>query len=76
MSVFDMSEVEFREVLREKTTPEQLFLNCRGGAIYSYLSLLFGEDCRDSVLREWAFRWWADESLDKYDTIYQEWLKG
>lgn len=73
MSVFDMSEIEFREALSEKTTPELVFLNAK--EIYNFLSVLFGEDCSDSVLREWAFKWWADETYEKYDVIYNEWLK-
>jgi hypothetical protein len=73
MSVFDMNKTEFQKALAEKTTPEQLFLNAK--EVYNYLSILFGEDCRDSVLREWAFQWWTDVTLDKYETIYNEWLK-
>lgn len=71
-SVFDMSEVEFRGALKEKTTPELVFLNAKN--IYGFLSTLFEENCNDSVLREWAFQWFCEETGEKYDVIYNEWL--
>lgn len=72
-SVFDMSEGEFKEVLSQKTTAELIFLNVKD--IYGFLSILFGENCSDSVLREWAFQWYCDETGDSYDNIYNKWLE-
>lgn len=73
MSVFDMSEGEFKELLSQKTTPELVFLNA--GSIYDFMSILFGERCMDSVLREWAFQWYTEKTGDDYDNIYNKWLE-
>lgn len=72
MSVFDMSEGEFKEALSQKTTPELVYLNA--ASIYDFMSILFGENCGDSVLREWAFQWYCEQTNDSYDNIYNKWL--
>lgn len=73
MSVFDMDEGTFKEALAEKTTSELIFLNA--SSIYEFLSVLFGENCNDSVLREWAFQWYSEQTGDSYDNIYNKWLE-
>lgn len=72
MSVFEMSEYEFKEALSQKATPEMVYLNAPG--IYDFLSVLFGENCMDSLLREWAFQWYSEQTGDAYDNIYNRWL--
>ncbi len=71
--VFDMSEGEFKEVLSEKTTPEGVFVNA--GRIYDFLAEVFKQSCADSVLREWAFQWYSEQTGDSYDNIYNKWLE-
>lgn len=72
MSVFDMDHIQFKKALADKTTPELVYLNANN--IYDFLSILFGENCTDSVLREWAFQWWSEETNKNYDEIYNQWL--
>ena len=73
MSVFDLDEQEFKEALSEKTTPELVYLNAP--TIYDFMAVLFGENCGDSVLREWAFQWYSEQTKDAYDNIYNKWLE-
>lgn len=72
-SVFDMDAQEFRDALAGKTTPELIYANAPN--IYDYLSILFGENCTDSLLREWAFQWWTEQTKNSYDDIYDKWLE-
>lgn len=71
-SVYDMDWVEFKGELSQKTTAELVFLNA--GNIYDFLSILFGENCSDSLLREWAFQWYSEQTGQDYDVIYRRWL--
>jgi hypothetical protein len=72
MDVYEMTQEQFTAALAEKTTPEFVFEHA--GNVYETMTLLFGQDCSDSVLREWAFDW-ASEGLGiDYDDIYNRWL--
>ncbi len=72
MKVFDMDEGRFKAELTERTTPEVVFSNAKD--IYPFLTNLFGENCNDSVLREWAFQWYSEQTGDSYENIYNRWL--
>lgn len=71
-SVFDMGRNEFITELSNRTTTELLFENAH--RIYDYLAILFGENCSDSVLREWAFQWYANDKSEEYNKIYDKWM--
>lgn len=69
---YEMNEDQFKSALTSLTTPVQVIGNA--GRIYDYLTELFGTNCADSVLREWAFQWWADQTGHNYTAIYSHWL--
>lgn len=69
-----MNREEFLTELSSKTTAELVYLNAP--TIYDYLSILFGENCTDSLLREWTFQWYAEQTGQDYDVIYKKWLEG
>ena len=73
-SAYDMTRGQFIETLSVKTSPEKIFENAH--TIYEYMGKLFNENCTDSVLREWAFQWWAECTGNSYDEIYNRWLEG
>ena len=67
-----MEEVEFKETLEGKTSPQILWVNAP--RIYDFLSELFETNCYDSLLREWSFQWWEEKTGRGYDEIYDYWL--
>lgn len=69
---YAMNETQFKTALAERTTPQAIFENAP--RIYDYMTELFGTNCGDSVLREWAFQWWTETA--GYDVIYNKWLSG
>lgn len=69
---YEMSSAEFKAALEKKTTPAAVFKNAR--RIYDYLAEIFGQECMDSVLREWAFEWWSEKKKKDYRVIYKKWL--
>ncbi len=72
MDVYEMSQEQFTAVLAEATTPEVIF--DRASDVYEVMTEVIGQDCSDSVLREWAFEW-ASLALEiDYDVIYDRWL--
>lgn len=72
MNVMELSEEEFKQKLSELVRPEDLYINA--GHIYEFLINTFKQPCSDSVLREWAFQWWAEISDNSYSLIYNRWL--
>jgi hypothetical protein len=76
--LYEMSEQEFKDELAKKTSTGHIRTNAN--RIYDFLSELFETNCYDSVLREWAFQWYAENNLGKlsfsnaYDEIYYKWL--
>lgn len=72
-SVFDMGREEFINELSNRTTTELLFDNAH--RIYDYLGILFGENCSDSLLREWTFQWYTEITGEDYNVIYKKWLE-
>jgi hypothetical protein len=73
MNVFDMNREEFLDELAVKTTANEVFNNAP--EIYDFLGTLFKQECMDSVLREWAFQWWAEVTGNDYNEIYNRWLE-
>lgn len=73
VSVYDMNREQFLDALAVKTTAREVFADAP--RIYEFLTTLFGEDCNDSVLREWAFQWYCEVTGDEYDSIYNRWLE-
>lgn len=69
---YQLDETQFKAALAKRTTVEEVFHNA--SRIYGYMTELFAAECDDSVLREWTFQWWADETGEDYEVIYQEWL--
>jgi hypothetical protein len=69
---YDMDCQEFKNVLATLTTPSEIWDNAPN--IYQYLTQLFETDCRDSLLREWAFQWWSDKMESPYELIYNKWI--
>lgn len=69
---YELDEPAFKAELAVKTTPAQLL--AQAPRVYEYLGELFGTDCNDSVLREWSFQWWADQTGQDYEVIYSAWL--
>lgn len=69
---YTLDDAGFKTALAERTTTADVFANAE--RIYERLTELFGTDCNDSVLREWAFQWWSDQTGNDYDTIYDKWL--
>lgn len=72
MDVYEMSQEQFTAALAEKTTPQAIF--DRAHDIYEMMTEVMGQDCSDSVLREWAFEWASNELDRPYDDIYNRWL--
>jgi hypothetical protein len=71
-SVYDMDSKEFMGELSDKATPQEILDHA--GDIYAFLTKLFGENCFDSLLREWSFQWYCEKTGNEYDTIYYKWL--
>lgn len=70
--VYVMGQGEFSALLGSVTTPEHIWETAVD--VYDELSRLTGQNCSDSVLREWAFSW-ASEKLNRdYEDIYNRWL--
>lgn len=69
---YEMDHETFKATLAKRTTTDQLFENAP--RVYDYLTELFGRNCADSVLREWSFQWWTDQTGKDYETIYQRWF--
>jgi hypothetical protein len=72
MDVYEMNRDAFREALESVTTP--LFIYDNAGDIYETMSLLFGQECYDSTLREWAFEWSSEGLGRPYDDLYDKWF--
>lgn len=71
--VYLMGQAEFTALLDSVTTPEHIWETAVD--VYEELSRLTGQNCMDSVLREWAFVW-ASVGLGRdYDEIYDRWLE-
>lgn len=73
-NVLDLNAQEFRDELAKRTTAFDIFDNAP--RIYDYMTDIFGQNCGDSVLREWAFEWYTEETGENYDSIYNKWLEG
>jgi hypothetical protein len=69
---YEMDYAEYCKALDQKTSPKQIWQNA--GRIYEYLTELFGMDCTDSGLREWAFLWYSEKTKKDYNDIYDRWL--
>lgn len=74
LDVFDWDREKFIAELAMKTHPDYVFEFAH--EIYAYLSGLFTQHIMDSLLREWAFQWWSEETGRDYDEIYNKWLEG
>lgn len=74
MDVFELHEAEFKQELAKRTNTGSVLKNV--GRIYEYLGELFGQNCDDSVLREWTFQWYSVETDQPYDVIYHRWLNA
>ena len=75
--VYKMTDWEFIEVLEKVTTPEEIFDKAAKGAeFYDVLTGLVGQDCSDTVLREWAFDWSVTKLGKDYNEIYNRWMEG
>lgn len=72
LDVFDWDREKFISELAKLSHPQYIYDYAH--EIYAYLSGLFTQRCEDSVLREWAFQWWAEETGQDYDKIYNKWL--
>lgn len=72
MDVFEMDRDRFRAELVKVTTPEFIFEHAAD--VYETMGLLLGQDCQDSLLREWAFEWSSEGTGRAYDEIYDRWL--
>jgi hypothetical protein len=72
MDVYEMTQEQFTAALAEKTTPQYIFDHA--DKIYQTMTGVMGQDCSDSVLREWAFEWATTELGLDYDDIYNRWL--
>jgi hypothetical protein len=72
IDTYNLSEEQFKAALAKRTTTKQVFDNAP--RIYDYMAEVFGTDCNDSVMREWAFQWWAEQTGEAYDVIYYRWL--
>jgi hypothetical protein len=72
MDVYEMDRDTFREALQDVTTPQFIYDNA--GGIYGMMSMLFGQNCCDSVLREWAFEWSSEGLGRPYDDLYDKWI--
>lgn len=72
--VYEMGAEEFKAALEESTTPEDVWNH--SSDIYEYLSDVTGQNCFDSVLREWAFEWSCDKLDRPYEDIYNKWMEG
>lgn len=70
--VISLDGGDFKNKLGELTTPKELYYNVP--RIYAYLGEIFKEDCTDSLKREWAFQWLADNSSKSYKEIHDRWL--
>jgi hypothetical protein len=72
MDVYEMTQEQFVAALAERTTAQYIFENA--DKIYQTMTGVMGQDCSDSVLREWAFEWASTELGCDYDDIYNRWL--
>lgn len=72
MSVLDLDREAFLKKLSAYTYASEVFDNAP--RIYDYLSELFDEKIMDSLLREWTFQWYSEQTGDDYDVIYEKWL--
>lgn len=70
--VYELSRDEFRAALTAVTTPERIY--DRAPSIYETMSEIFGQNCNDSVLREWAFEWATDALGRPYEDIHDRWM--
>lgn len=70
--VMQMTDTEFLDALETLTTSGDILKNARD--IYTYLTMLFEQNCADSLLREWAFQWAASDLGVSYSVIYDKWL--
>lgn len=73
VDVMNMEHTQFKAELAKRTTPEKLLENAN--CIYDYLTEIFEQDCRDSLLREWSFQWWSDTTKEDYKVIYNKWMR-
>lgn len=74
LSVWDMTEQQFKYELVQRTTPQLVYDHCKGDGVYHLLAGAFMQDCNDSVLREWTFQWASDRGGVEYDQIYNKWI--
>lgn len=72
VSVYDMHREQFIDELSKRTSPGEVFANAHN--IYDFMGAIFGENCEDSLLREWAFQWYCEKTGEDYSKIYDKWL--
>lgn len=73
MDVYEMTQEQFTAAMVEKGVTPQ-FIYQYAVRIYDALTSVMGQDCSDSVLREWAFEWASTELGIDYEVIYERWL--
>lgn len=72
VDIYEMNHAEFINELSKRTTPQEVFKNAEN--IYDFLGVVFEQKFMDSLIREWSFQWYCDQTGDSYENIYNKWL--